>query len=57
MSEPAEQCSPLLSQKIQADGAEEEDKQDADHRHYQLLCVLGSTKPVQHHCRHDRAVL
>ena len=48
MSEPAEQCSPLLSQKIQADGAEEEDKQDAHHCHDHLLCVLGTAELIQH---------
>ena len=55
MSEPAEQCPPLLSQKIKANGAEEEDKQDVNHRHNHLLCVLGSVELVQHPYRHIRA--
>ena len=49
MSEPAEQCPRTrLSQKIKADGAEEEDKQDAHHSHDHLLCVLGAAELVQH---------
>ena len=56
VSEPTEQCSPLLTQKIKTDGAEEEDQQDAHHSHHYLLRVLGPPQLVQHPHRHLRAV-